>query len=205
MRIEGIALIVATALVISCSPSHAEITEGGLGLAYGKGNAYFLTAPPGWMLDTESGASQHVYAVFYPKGSSWDDGPAVMYSNAQTLDGRSLQKAFEKDFKDLQTKSPDLKATDGGFLETKDKKQALLKYYTGDRYGNYEAVAYVPEKTVVANIVLTARTKAEYDRALPSFKLLVGSYKFLTEEPDKLDLKSAVKEEHDKNLLLKSP
>jgi len=47
----------------------AEIVEGGVGLAYGKDHAYFLKAPPGWMLDTESGAEQGIFAAFYPKGS----------------------------------------------------------------------------------------------------------------------------------------
>jgi hypothetical protein len=44
-------------------PTLAEKTECGTGLAYGKDHAYFITAPHGWLLDTESGASQGVYAV----------------------------------------------------------------------------------------------------------------------------------------------
>lgn len=186
--------------LLNVLPVLAEITEGGTGLAYGDGHAYFLTAPNGWMLDTESAAEQKIYAAFYPKGSSWADGAAVMYSSADAIRGRTLDQAIEDDYNALRKKSPKLAMEDGGTLSTKDNKQAQIRYFKNDKWGNYEACGYVLEPTVVANIVLTARNKEAFEQSLPAFKQLLGSYRFVTAEPNKVDLRALVKEEHDKEV-----
>ncbi len=51
------------------------------GIVYGDNHAFALSAPPGWVLDNESGVSQGLHAVFYPAGSSWSDSQVVMYAN----------------------------------------------------------------------------------------------------------------------------
>ncbi|MFA7339306.1 MAG: hypothetical protein WC028_21175 [Candidatus Obscuribacterales bacterium] len=130
MRLAEILLALALLLWLSL-PTLAEKTECGTGLAYGKDHAYFITAPQGWLLDTESGASQGVYAVFYPQGSSWN-GPAVMYSNAAGRDGRSPDEAIEHDEQEMHKGNDKLKVVDGGTIKTKDNKTAIVKYFTGD-------------------------------------------------------------------------
>ncbi len=167
----------------------AAVTEGGTGLCYGKDHAYFLTAPQGWVLDTESGAQQGIFAVFYPKGSDWD-GPAAMYSNAAAREGRTAESAVERDIQFMRKENPQLQVESGGTITTADGKEAMIRYFSGDSHGNSEAVAYVLEKNVVVNIVLTARNKKAYDSALSAFKQLVGSYKFVTDDPSKIEKKA---------------
>lgn len=176
-------------------PTLAEETECGTGLAYGKDHAYFITAPHGWLLDTESGASQGGYAVFYPQGSSWN-GPAVMYSNAAGRDGRPPDEAIKHDEQQMHQGNDKLKVVDGGTIKTKDNKTAVVRYFTGDKFGSYEAAGYIVEKNVVANIILTARNKAAYDAALPAFRSLVESYRFISNEPDTLNLRELAKAEY---------
>src|SRR2546423_1242527 len=94
-------LVLLFCMLFCSSPAFAEITERGTGLAYGDDHAYFLTAPQGWVLDTESGVEQHIFAVFYPKGSSWDAGSVVMYSNASALKGRTSEQAIQDDYNAL--------------------------------------------------------------------------------------------------------
>jgi hypothetical protein len=189
-----ITLIVALMLSTFLVPTFALIQDGGTGLCYGKTHAYFLTAPPGWILDTESGVSQGIFAAFYPKGSDWD-GPVVMYSNAAGREGLSPEEAVNRDVQSLRSKSPKLKVSDETTLDTKDKKQALVRYFTGDSHGSYEAAAYVMEKNIVANLVLTARNEAEFESALPAFRSLVASYRFVSDDPSKLDLPALAKAE----------
>src|SRR5262249_49796694 len=154
------------ALTLTPQVALAEITENGKGLAYGKDHSYLIQAPKGWMLDTESAASQGLFAVFYPKGSSWADGDAVMYTNAAALDGRTAAQAMDKDAESIRKNSPDVKVTDGGTITTSDGKSATVKYFEGDKYGNYEAAAYVPEKLVMVNMILTARNKKSYEESI---------------------------------------
>jgi hypothetical protein len=194
MRVAKITFILALMLSTFLVPTFALIQERGTGLCYGKDHAYFLTAPSGWILDTESGASQGIFATFYPKGSDWD-GPVVMYSNAAGREGLSPEAAVNRDVQSLRDKSPKLKVSDAEALETKDKKPVLVRYFTGDNHGNYEAAAYVMEKNIVANLVLTARNQAQFDSALPAFRNLVTSYRFLSDDPSKLDLPALAKAE----------
>ena len=194
----GCCLLIALGVTLAApTASLAEQTEQGTGLAYGKNHAYFLTAPEGWILDTECGASQRLYAVFYPKDSDWN-GPVAMYSNAAPRDGRTITEAIQKDIDHMQGRSADIKVTDGGTTKTADGKMASLRYFTGDNFGNYEAVGYVPEDKVVVNIVLTARNKAAFEESLQPFRKLVASYRFVTDNPKIEDLPRLVREEKER-------
>ena len=122
-----------------------------------------------------------------------------MYSNASDREGRTAAEAVEKDIKAMREHNPHLKVTEGDALPTGDKKTALVKYFSGDTFGNYEAAAYVIEKNVVANIILTARNKDEYDALLPAFRKLVSSYRFVSDDPGKLDLAALAKAERKRN------
>src|SRR5260370_10752719 len=85
------------------------------GIIYGKGYSFALTTPKGWVLDTTSGRQQGLQAVFYPKGSSWKTGAAVMYANVyQKTDPtkESLQTIIANDLADFRKKSPNLKVVD---------------------------------------------------------------------------------------------
>lgn len=194
----GCCLLIALGVTLAApTASLAEQTEQGTGLAYGKNHAYFLTAPEGWILDTECGASQRLYAVFYPKDSDWN-GPVAMYSNAAPRDGRTITEAIQKDIDHMQGRSADIKVTDAGTTKTADGKVASLRYFTGDKFGNYEAVGYVPEDKVVVNIVLTARNKAAFEESLQPFRKLVASYRFVTDNPQIEDLPKLVREEKER-------
>ncbi|HMO23278.1 MAG TPA: hypothetical protein PKC98_20140, partial [Candidatus Melainabacteria bacterium] len=70
--------------------------------------------------------------------------------------------------------------------------------FTGDKFGNYEAVGYVPENKVVVNIVLTARNKAAFEEGLTPFRKLVESYRFVTDNPKIEDLPKLVREEKER-------
>jgi hypothetical protein len=118
-----------------------------------------------------------------------------MYSAAMSREGRPVEEEIKSDVAAMRKNSPNLQVTDGDSLKTKDNKQALVRYFQGDTYGNYEAVAYVCEKNVVANIVLTGRDKAVYESELPAFRNLVASYRFISDDPSKLDLRALEKAE----------
>jgi hypothetical protein len=157
------------------------------GIISGKNYSFVLTAPKGWALDNTSGRSQGLQAVFYPKGSSWKNGSAVMYANVyqKTDPGKeSLQTVIANDVAEYKKNSADLKVVDAESISTrtdaraKDKK-ATIKYFAGDRNANIEAVAYVDEGKVVVMIVFSARSQNDFDSSLPAFKKLVGSYFFL--------------------------
>ena len=151
------------------------------GIIYGKNYSFALTAPKGWVLDTTSGRQQGLQAVFYPNGSSWKSGAAVMYPSVlQKADParESLESVIANE------DSPNLKVVDADAIPTrtdarsKDKK-ATVKYFTGDRNGNSEAVAYLDEGNLVVMLVLSTRSQKDFETSLPAFKEFVDSYFFL--------------------------
>ena len=155
------------------------------GIIYGKDHAFGLRAPKDWIMDNTSGVKQGLHAVFYPKGSSWGNGEVVMYANVNHK-GEAKKDSFEKivadDIAAYKTHSSNIKVMDADPLPTANGKNALVKYFSGDINGNYEAVAYVDEEKFIVILVLTSKTKSGFESSLPAFKELVASYLFITDK-----------------------
>ena len=60
-----------------------QVVENGYGIVRGPGYAFTLKAPSGWVIDAASGVEQGLPAVFYPKGGTWSESPAVAYARAR--------------------------------------------------------------------------------------------------------------------------
>jgi hypothetical protein len=156
------------------------------GLIYGADHFFALTAPTGWLLDNASGVEQGLHAVFYPKGSSWSpSSPKVMYANTVHKERSglpTLKDVMEDDLKGFRKHSPDLETRDEPGLPTKDnKKKAVVRYFHDKVNERYDEVAYIDESKVVVFLVLSAKSKKDYDDALPAFRQLVASYFFISD------------------------
>jgi len=179
-------IFILVAFVFLCGVASAQDDSG---IIFGKNYSFTLTAPKGWVLDNTSGRGQGLQAVFYPKGSSWKTGTAVMYANVyQKTDPskESIKTVIANDVAEYKKNSADLKVVDAESVLTRTDarskdKQATVKYFTGDRNANTEAVAYIDEGKVVVMLVLSARSQKDFDSSLPAFKDLIGSYFFLGE------------------------
>lgn len=155
------------------------------GMIYGEGHAFLLTAPVGWVLDSESGVKQGLHAVFYPAGSSWADAPAVMYANTawrDTMKNEPLESFIVGDVSEARSKSSRLQVARVPAITTEDGKLAEVRVFTGDTWGNREKVAYIQERRVFVLLTLTAKSRASFARSAPAFDSLVRSYQFLTEK-----------------------
>ena len=156
------------------------------GMLYGPDYTFLVKAPKGWVLDNESARRQGVDAVFYPVGSSWKNSAAVMYVGIGRKQGAkdSLEGVISRDIADFKKASPDLKVSDGEALPlARGKERVVVKYFIAEQQRSYEAVAYIEESKVVVMLVLSSKTKADFDSSLPALKELVASYFFLTDSP----------------------
>ncbi|MBI5175443.1 MAG: hypothetical protein HY986_21340 [Candidatus Melainabacteria bacterium] len=157
--------------------------DNGSGIFYGEGHSYALSAPSGWVLDTQAGRSQGLVAVFYPRGSSWSDSPVVMYSRIVKRDGRSLEKVIRADIDYMKEASPEIKESKQEPIPYGNpSKPAQLRYLSADKNGNVEAVAYMEEPDWVVFCVLSARNQEQFEKAVPALKELVSSYHYLTNQ-----------------------
>ena len=172
--------IISTVLAATALVTAAQTPEGA-GIVYGKDHAFAIAAPRGWILDSESGKSQGLHAVFYETGSDWASAMNVMYTNsARKCEGqRTVEELMAYDLAQFRKHSPTLEVTEPSSIPTR-KGTALVRRFTGDQHGNYEAVAYIDEEQTIIMLVLSSRTKNGFDEAYPSFEELVKSYQFLT-------------------------
>lgn len=190
MRYRLLVLLAVVALNAVAGPSFAQGPGGG-GIIYGPHHAFMIEAPPGWVLDNQAGRSDGLVAVFYQKGQSWRNGDAVMYVNTVVPDsGRTADplRVIADDSLRFAQRAPRIRIERRPSLHTKDGRTAYVRHFSGDPNGNFEAVAYIAEKTVTPLLVLTARSRGAFDEALPAFAQLVQSYSFFTAdvrtEPD---------------------
>jgi len=167
------------------------------GIVHGEQHAFLIEAPPGWVLDNQSGVSQGLNAVFYPKGSSWSEASAVMYASmaGKKKEGlNTVQEVIDHDLAKFKRGNPKITMTKGRPIKTADGKTAQVCLFRGDQWGNQEAVAYINEKNVVAILVLSSRSQSDFQKSLPAFEKLVASYRFYT---DKVQIQQKPKEDKD--------
>jgi hypothetical protein len=169
-------------VVLGIFPAPALIQEGGTGIIYGSNYAFSLKAPEGWILDTESGVEQGVHAVFYPAGGSWKDASVVAYarSRPRTAEISSVQDVVNEVVAIFQREgSPDYQGKKHMNITTESGKRGEMYIFSGDEWGNSEAVVYFPEEKVFNFVVFNARQVADFDKFLASFEALAKSYTYL--------------------------
>jgi len=175
-------LILALVLssMVRTSISIAEPLLEGSGLVYGEGYAFNLKAPKGWVLDTESGLDQGLHAVFYPKGGSWTDSTVIAYarSRPKVAPVMTPEDAAQDTIRQFHSKgNPNYKGSKLKTIKTDGGQDVVIYQFSGDQWGNSEAVAYFVEDKQINFIVLSSRDAKAYEQAMPAFEDLAKSYK----------------------------
>jgi len=168
--------------------ANASITEGGRGMLFGVDHAFAVTAKSGWVLDNQSGASQGLHMVFYPKGGTWSDSPVIVYGRAiPTTETANVKSQVEKTLSDFRKNgSPNYSGEAQSPLTLANGQKADLYLFTGDQWGNYEAVAYFQETDTINFLVFNSRTKENFDKYIGDFRQIISSYQNLYRPPTKI-------------------
>jgi hypothetical protein len=163
----------------------AEKKELNAAIIHGPNIVFTIAAPEGWTLDTRSGEKDGLPAVLYPNGSSWEKSPVVMYINnvpKHTQPSPNLEDFIKDEIESFKKKHPKILIRDGKPLHVGGGRLAVVKEFSGDKWGNYEAVAYISEDKTFTSFTLSAKKKDDYVNSFPSFEKFVGSYTFLTSD-----------------------
>jgi hypothetical protein len=170
--------ILALVFLLAFFPAHAEITEGGSGVLFGSDHAFAVTAKAGWVLDNQSGVGQGLHMVFYPKDQHWPNSPVIIYGRAVTTsevpDVNTLVANTISEFH--ADGSPDYTGARQAPLVLQSGQEAELYFYTGDRWGNFEAAIYFQEVDTINYLVFTSRSKALFDQYVKDFREIAVSY-----------------------------
>jgi len=166
-------LLAVSIPVVSQKPSSTDGSIFG-----GRSFSFVLKEPNGWTMDIETARSQGLQVVLYPDGSSWNNAAAVMYARVidKDEDQSTIDKVISNDVADFMKLSKESTVSDSPPLETRDKSKSISKVFYDAANKNYETVTFIDGSKVVVILALSSRQKTEYDKALPAFKALVGSY-----------------------------
>jgi hypothetical protein len=170
--------IVCILLSFICPGSFGQENYRG-GIVYGPKAAFNIGAPKGWVLDNESGASQGLPCVLYPKGAAWSDAKTVMYAKIDSTHFEDVNAFVATAIKDMMKKhgAPKEKIASG---KTKDGHDYFINEYPATRsYSQWERVAYVQLPRAVAYIVLSSLDEASYRKDAPALQEVLKTLVYL--------------------------
>lgn len=175
---------------------NGTVTEGGEGMLFGNNHAFKITATTGWVLDNQNAVSQGIHMAFYPKHKTWANSPVIMYGRSiSTSQMPNIKSQVDQTVRDFhKNNSPNYKAEKRGLVSLFEDKKAEIYYFSGDQWGNYEAVAYVQEKDTINYLVFNSREKKSFDKYIGDFYKIVSSYRNVYTPP------SEITKEHLKSL-----
>lgn len=148
--------------------------EGGGGIVYGSGIGILVSAPEGWMFDNESGVPQGLDAVMYPKGSTWRNAEVMIYVNTSKGGGESLDSFIAGEMESFKKISPEIKAEKAEPITLKDGVTADVRFFTGDKWGNFECIAYVTKSESVAIFVISSKNRDGLTKNIDVFRSMVS-------------------------------
>jgi hypothetical protein len=199
-------ILIALIFLALISKTEASITEEGKGILFGNDHVFSFTATNGWVLDNQSAINQGLHMVFYLKNQTWKNSPVIMY-------GRSVPLSHTKSIKEqvettvsyfINNGSPNYKSEEKTIIPLDTGKQAKVYHFSGDKWGNYEAVAYIKEIDTINYIVLNSRSKKHFDQHLSDFYQIVASYSNLYASPSEINPKKIKQLEKEYERLLNS-
>ena len=180
-------ILTVIALLISVS-AVASVTEGGRGMLFGGDHVFAVTAKSGWVLDNQSGVSQGLHMVFYLKGFEWSNSPVIIYGRAvSTSEVPTIKLQIEHTISDFHSSgSPNYSSKEQAPLILANGRKAEIYYFFGDKWGNYEAVAYFKEADTINYLVFNSKTENNFFKYISDFRQIVYSYKNLYTPPSTL-------------------
>ena len=176
-----ICILASLALGAICPFMLAQETFPG-GIVYGPKAAFNVSAPEGWVLDNESGKSQGMPCVLYPKGESWSDAKTAIYAKIASTQFEDVNEFVAWAIKGMKAKHGTLKEKIASG-KTKDGHDYFINEYPATKtYSQWERVGYVQLPHAVVYIVLTSRDKASYSKDASALQEVLKSLTYLEPE-----------------------
>ena len=158
-----ICIVASLALGAICPSMFGEKTPPA-GMVYGPKAGFSISAPDGWIVDSDAGKEQDLPCVLYPKASSWSDAKTVMYAKIASPQWEGVNAFVATAIKEMKAKhgTPREKIASG---KTKDGHDYFINEYPATKaYSQWERVGYVQLPRGVAYIVLTSRDQNSYQK-----------------------------------------
>ncbi len=169
---------------IACLLVSIPSLEGGRTLRIrGLEYSFLVTEPAGWTIDVGS-AIQVANFVMHPEGTQWREADVVAFSRFfPRSQDEDLEKFLQSELAGQEVLCPKLEISDLHLNlelnpETRSRPRVVAK--TCDcPGGKQEVVAFTEVTDYFVIFVLSARDEASISKALPTFRQLISSFRWL--------------------------
>ncbi len=146
------------------------------GIVHGPKAAFVITPSQGWLLDNQSGASQGLPCVLYPKGSTWEDQKVFMYAKIASPEHTNAEEFASWAISGMQKQPQGLQHKRVEEGKTTEGRPFFINEYRRERdYHRVESAAYAQLPEAVAYIVLTAESEELFDQEKDALKETIQS------------------------------
>ena len=163
-------ICLVTLLLTLHLPALGLVEEGASATFAGPGMSFRLTAPTGWVLDDESCAGPSETCVIRPPNVAlWgDDGPVITCAVFDKTRDYQMEQVQE-DLSRAEALPP---------LKTRDSGTARVLTFVGSPPRRVGRVAHIDTPQAVCRIELSAPDQATFDKAIPTFEMVVSSFRY---------------------------
>ena len=146
----------------------------------GDGYLFSVDTPKGW---SPGYIKNQGLNVFFPKNGSWADSPAVMYirSMVKRQGAYTPKQLVETNYNTMKVQAKKLIKKELKALMVENRKAHIVEWL--NNVSPFERAAYMDQSTWIIQIILSSKTKKDYEKALPAFQKLVQSYSYHSDEP----------------------
>lgn len=152
------------------------------GVVYGPKAAFAIAAPNGWVLDNKSGAADGVPCVLYPKDTTWQNSPVVMYAKIASTTHEDAKVFIKVAIEQMTKQRPGFTHRQVAAGKTNEGLEWVINEYPAtESYPRAERVAYVQMPKAVAFIVLSADTADVAARYAVALENVLASFAYKEE------------------------
>jgi hypothetical protein len=164
------------------------------GVVYGPKAAFAIAAPNGWVLDNKSGEADGLPCVLYPKDTTWQTAPVVMYAKIASTTYEDAKEFIKIAIENMIKQRPGFTHRQVAAGKTNEGLQWIINEYPATQsYPRVERVAYVQMPKAVAFVVMSAENADVAVRYAVALEDVVASFaykeEFIGYQPPKVGAK----------------
>jgi hypothetical protein len=152
------------------------------GIIYGNDWAYLVTAPDGWIMDSESLSHYNIYALFYEDGKTFGGKTPIIYINVTGLNNdtdEEMIKYIDWDLGNNIKQGAKVTKLNDQFKEISD---IYFIYNIENSRGQFETIIYRRYKNTCFSIILNAPDENTRKQLFQKMVDIINGMKFMDKE-----------------------
>jgi hypothetical protein len=151
------------------------------GIIYGQNYAFIVTAPVGWIMDSESLSRQGIFGLFYEEGKIFgaQNNTPIIYIVTFTLNNSSDDELIKFAQEDINGYIMNGAKTERIDKQYKKSDTLYLTYNVNLPNGRFETFVFTRYKNNCLIIILNANNNAQRNELLPKLEEVINSISFM--------------------------